>query len=143
MPGRSTCARTRDLGSLDRRGGLAMAGGTTKSEIEAKPASRPFWESGKYGSYHMADRTSRRYVDGLLVVFVHGIASGPGMWEERAVRLMFSNTGLEADVLAYSYPSWPCQVGSIDQAAKHLRTAIHTTMGDRRERLSPVPVPVL
>ncbi len=116
----------------------------------------PFWRSCKYGLFHAADRAHPNYRADLALVFVHGILSGPKMWDAvlefqtssdaagassngaqslplPLAQLILERREIEVDCLAFAYPASLFRSGSNQYAAIRLKAALAELFGERYE----------
>ena len=77
------------------------------------------WTRLPYGLAHYGERSSGRTAPDLLVVFLHGVYSGPSAWRSWA-RPLLERFQCDFDILAYRYPAWFWQRADIREAARQL-----------------------
>lgn len=104
--------------------------------------NKAFWQKQPSKVWlHEADENSKDYAPHILIVFIHGIHSGNGIWSETRIRNLFKNSKCEPDAIAFGYASFPLFQSSNNGAAQLLESAVGEIVKSSREKrkLSAIP----
>lgn len=119
----------------------------SNAEIKEGQVSRPnthqhqvpaahagFWhETSRYGSIHYAEgKKSDLASSTCLLVYVHGIFGDAELTWGKMPQWVLENSGMDADVISFAYPSGIWRRTSLAQAANHLKTWLNTEFSSYR-----------
>jgi len=84
-----------------------------------------FWtQETRYGLFHGADKSAKKYRPDILVVFVHGIFGSPAETWSETPQWLSERIGSNVDILNFSYAAGLWQKASVPQASNDLKTCL-------------------
>ena len=86
-----------------------------------------FWtQETRYGLFHEADKSTKKYRPDILVVFVHGIFGNPAETWRETPQWLSERIGSNVDILNFSYAAGLWQKASVPQASNDLKTCLES-----------------
>ena len=86
-----------------------------------------FWtQETRYGLFHGADKSAKKYRPDILVVFVHGIFGSPAETWSETPQWLSERIGSNVDILNFSYAAGLWQKASVPQASNDLKTCLES-----------------
>jgi hypothetical protein len=102
---------------------------TTPPLIDTKTEAPEFWSprpyfGSEYGSFHQADVGSLQFLQGVLLVFIHGLNSDAARCWKDLPRQILTQLPIDVDILNFQYPAGLCSNTSIPEVASQLGTLL-------------------